>query len=31
MVTGGGYSKAHMKLSFERIGRNLYRCRFANA
>jgi len=29
MVTG--HSKAHMKLTFERIERNLHRCRFASA
>ena len=30
MVTGGGHSKAHMKLMFERIERNLHRCHFAS-
>ena len=29
MVTGGGHSKAPMKLTLERIERKLHRCRFA--
>jgi hypothetical protein len=31
MVTGGGHSKAHMKLAFERIERNPHRRRFGSA
>jgi len=30
MVTGGGHSKAHMKLTLEHIERKLHRCRFAS-